>query len=148
MIWILMRLKSPTTRLFLRFRLTANETSHYSDVIISTMASQITSLTIIYSAVYSGAGQRKHQSSASQAFVRGIHRSPVNSPHQGPVTRKCFDDVIMKDLLHGPLSVESTGDRWFPSYKRPVTRKVFPCHDVITVMAVNRLSLWLWKLSI
>ena len=31
--------------------------------------------------------QRKHQSSASLAFVRGIHRSPVNSPHKGPVAR-------------------------------------------------------------
>ena len=54
------------------------------------MASQITSLTIVYSIVYSGAGQRKHQSSASLAFVQGIHRWPVNSPHKGPVTRKMF----------------------------------------------------------
>ena len=61
------------------------------------MASQITSLTIVYSTVYSGADQREHQSSASLAFVRGIHRSPVNSPHKWPVTRKMlpFDDVIM-----------------------------------------------------
>ena len=57
---------------------------------MSAMASQITSLTIVYSIVYSGAGQRKHQSSASLAFVRGIHRWPVNSPHKGPVTRKMF----------------------------------------------------------
>ena len=49
-------------------------TRHYSDVIMNTMASQITSLTIVYSTVYSGADQRKHQSSASLAFVRGIHR--------------------------------------------------------------------------
>ena len=70
---------------------------HYGDVIMDTMASQITSLTIIYSTVYSGADQRKHQSSASLAFVRGIHRGPVNSPHKWPVTRKMFpfDDVIM-----------------------------------------------------
>ena len=53
---------------------------------------------IVYSTVYSGADQRKHQSSASLAFVRGFHRWPVNSPHKGPVTRKMFpfDDVIMK----------------------------------------------------
>ena len=40
---------------------------------------------------------KKHQSSASLAFVRGIHRWPVNSPHKGPVTRNMFpfDDVIM-----------------------------------------------------
>ena len=71
--------------------------THYSEVIMSTMASQITSLTIVYSTVYSGADQKKHQSSASLAFVRGIHRWPVNSRHKGPVTRKMFpfDDVIM-----------------------------------------------------
>ena len=61
------------------------------------MVSQITSLNIVYSAVYSGADQRKHQSSTSLAFVRGIHRGPVNSRHKGPVTRKMFpfDDIIM-----------------------------------------------------
>ena len=70
---------------------------HYNDLIMSAIASQITSLTIVYSTVYTGANQRKHQSSASLAFVRGIHRGPVNSPHKWPVTRKMFpfDDVIM-----------------------------------------------------
>ena len=71
--------------------------SHYNDVIMGTIAPQITSLTIVYSTVYSGADQSKHQSSASLAFVCGIHRGPVNSPHKWPVTRKKlpFDDVIM-----------------------------------------------------
>ena len=61
---------------------------------MSLMAYQITSLTIVYSTVYSGAD---HQSSASLAFVCGIHRGPVNFPHKWPVTRKMFpfDDVIM-----------------------------------------------------
>ena len=61
------------------------------------IASQITSLTIVYSTVYSDADERKHQSFASLAFVRGIHRGPVNSPHKWPITRKMFpfDDVIM-----------------------------------------------------
>ena len=70
---------------------------HYGDVIMSAMASQITSLTVVCSNVYSGADQTKHQSSASLAFVRGIHRWRVNSPHKGPVTRKMFpfDDVII-----------------------------------------------------
>ena len=70
---------------------------HYDDVIMRAMASQITSLTIVYSIVYPGADQSKHQSSASLAFVWGIHRRPVNSPHKWPVTRKMFpfDDVIM-----------------------------------------------------
>ena len=49
-----------------------------------------TSLTVVYSTVYSDADQRKHQSSASLPFVWGIHRGPVNSPHIWPVTRKCF----------------------------------------------------------
>ena len=71
--------------------------SHYNDIILGAMASQITSIKIAYSTVYSGADQRKHQSSASLAFVRGIHRSLLNSPHKGPVTRKIFpfDDVII-----------------------------------------------------
>ena len=49
---------------------------HYNDVIMGSTASQITSLTIVFSTVYSGADQRKHQSSASLAFVRWIHRAP------------------------------------------------------------------------
>ena len=71
--------------------------NHYCDVIMGAVASQITSLTTVYSTVYSDADQRKHQSSASLAFVRGIHRGPVNSPHKWPVTRKMFpfDYVIM-----------------------------------------------------
>ena len=71
--------------------------SHYDDVIMDAIASPITSLTIVYSTVYSDADQRKHQSSASLAFVWGIHRGPVNSTHKCPVTRKMFpfDDVIM-----------------------------------------------------
>ena len=71
--------------------------THYNDVIMGTMASQITSLTIVYSTVYSDADQRKHQSCASLAFVREIHRGPVNFPHKWPVTWKIFpfDDVIM-----------------------------------------------------
>ena len=66
---------------------------HYSDA----MAPQITGLTIVYSIVFSGADHRNHQTSASRAFVWGMHRWPVNSPHIGPVTRNMFpfDDVIM-----------------------------------------------------
>ena len=62
------------------------------------IASQITSLTVVYSAIYSVADQSQHQSSASLAFVWGIHRGPVNSPHKWPVTRKTFpfDDVIIR----------------------------------------------------
>ena len=61
------------------------------------MTSQNTSLTIVYSTVYSDADQRKHQSFASLAFVLGIHQGPVNSQYKWPVTRKMFpfDDVTM-----------------------------------------------------
>ena len=57
---------------------------------MSSIASQITSLMIIYSTVYSCKDQRKHQGSASLALVRGIHRWPVNSSHKGPVMQKLF----------------------------------------------------------
>ena len=63
---------------------------HYNDVILSAMASQITGVSSVCST-------RKHQNSASLAFVRGIHWWPVNSPHKSLVTRKTFSlsDVIM-----------------------------------------------------
>ena len=75
------------------------------------MASQITSISSVSSTVYWGADQRKHLSSASLAFVRAIHRWPVNSPHKRPVTRKMlpFDDVIMLllsvNFLHLSISL-------------------------------------------
>ena len=71
--------------------------NHYKDVIMSAMAYPITSLTMVYSTVYSRRRSKKHQGSASLAYVRGIHRWPVNSPHKWPVTRNMFpfDYVIM-----------------------------------------------------
>ena len=87
---------------------------HYNDVIMGAIASQITILMI----VYSGSDQRKHESSASLAFVRGIYRGPVNSPHKWTVTWKMFpfDDVIMDNNLFHPLIVAwtkwSTFCRW------------------------------------
>ena len=70
---------------------------HYCDVIMSTMASQVAGVSIVCSIVCSGTDQRKHQSSASPAFVRGTNWWPVNSPLKRPLTRKMFpfDDVIM-----------------------------------------------------
>ena len=75
-----------------------NRRGHYHDVTMSAMASQITSLTIVYSTVYLD-DQRKHQSSTSLAFV------PVNSPYKWPVTRKMFpfDDFIM-GAVHAMLT--------------------------------------------
>ena len=70
---------------------------------MSTMSSEITGVSIVFSIVCSGADQIRYESSASLAFARGIHRWPVNSPHKGPVTRKMFpfDDVIMMKSWYG-----------------------------------------------
>ena len=64
--------------------------THYNDVIMTTMESQITSLTVVYSTVYSDADQRKHQSSVSLAFVWGIHRSRWIPRTKGQLRGKCF----------------------------------------------------------
>ena len=76
--------------------------TYYIDVIMNAMASQITGVSIVYSTICSGAVERRHQSSASLAFVRGIHRWPVNYPLKGPVTRKCFH--LMTLSLYSGLS--------------------------------------------
>ena len=70
---------------------------HHNDIIMNAIESQITSVSIVYSTVCSSIDQRKHQSSTSLAFVRGIHHWPANSLHKGPVTQKMFpfDDEIM-----------------------------------------------------
>ena len=73
------------------------EYSRCSNVIISAMIYRITGFLIVYATVCSGADRTKHQSSSPLAFVQGIHRWPVISPHKGPVTRKMFlfDDIVM-----------------------------------------------------
>ena len=90
---------------------------HYNDVIMGTMATQITSLTNVYSNVYSGADHRKHQRSASLAFERRIHRWPVNSPHRWPVTWKMFpvDDVIMLAFIYHFSQRWGGSESWNPS---------------------------------
>ena len=88
-------------------------TLHYNDVIMGAMATQITSPTFVYTTVYSGADNKKHQSFASLAYLRGFQRWPVNSPHKGPVTRKMlpFDDVIM-GFGADVTNIWLRGDRW------------------------------------
>ena len=108
------------------------------------IASQIISLTIVYSTVYSGTDQRKHQSSASLAFVRGIHRRPVNSPHKRPVTRKMFpfDDAIMLKsrlfvwIKRGKVSVSGKRRhisdalrRVLPRFLQQIVHKQFSYHS-------------------
>ena len=68
----------------------AHNHEHHTDVIMTTVTSQITSLTVVYSTVYSDADQRKHQSSASLAFVRGIHRDRWIPRTKDQLRGKCF----------------------------------------------------------
>ena len=91
---------------------------------MSAMASQITGVSIVYSAVCSGAG-KKHQHSASLDFVRGTYRWPVNSPHKGPLTRKMFlcDDVIMIKVRYCLPSV-----RWIHWLRRSAFRFLMNIH--------------------
>ena len=98
--WYRFMLDSVTSR-FCRIRMEAGVIKFIRvNVIMSSMASQIIGVSIVYSTVCSGADQGKHQSSVLLAFVWGIHQWPVDSPHKGPVTRKMFpfDDIIM--LIH------------------------------------------------
>ena len=94
--------ETPTTRLYIHGChgdkcLSVMVFCQYNAVKMGVIASQITSLKIVCSIVYSDTDQRKHQSSESLAFVWGIRRGPANSPHEWPVARKMFpfDDVIM-----------------------------------------------------
>ena len=120
---------------------------HYRDVIMNAMAFHITSASILVCS-----DQRKHLSSTSLAFVRGIHRSPVDSPNKGPVTRKKFpfDDVIMRCRENtcghsgcptGPISEPSCIFR---------TLKNESCHDanfVVTADAVGCHNDNQWRLN-
>ena len=134
-----LRLRSPD---FGKWYHTFKTTGHYNDVIMGAMASQITSLTIVCSIFCSGTDQRKHQSSASLAFVRGIHRWPVNSPHKGPVTRKMFpfDDVIMHcDFLdrEDPRNVAKI-TQFHVACERPEKKSLFLLTSAIHEISVCR----------
>ena len=86
---------------------------HYGDVIMSTIVSQITSLTIVYSTVYSDADQRKYQSSASLAFVPGIHRWIPKYFHlmtssKYILTRSCLEMIAKLEMSSGWLPWSKT----------------------------------------
>ena len=102
---------------------------------MGTIASQITSLTVVYSTDYSGADQSKHQSSASLAFVWGIHRGPVNSPHKWPVTRKMFpfDDVIM-------VRAKILVTLWIVGWRKVVVCPAILIDDVVTMKSLPLIS--------
>ena len=104
---------------------------------MSEMASQITSITIVCSTIYSGADKRKYIISASLAFLWGIYRWPVNSPHKRPVTRKIFpfDDVIIHHISSKAVLVH-----W---------RQSFYLSAIYTTKAVlGSLARPLWKIAI
>ena len=124
--------------------------NNFSDVIISTMASQITGVSIVQTTVLSGADQRKHQSSAILAFVRGNHQWPVKPPPKGPLTRKMFpyDDVIMcKCILCSPNIISTRQEllefscNWAPHRLSLIfgnitpnrTANPIPIHDIIPI---------------
>ena len=137
------------------------------------MVYQVTSITIVYSTVYSGADQRKHQSSASLAFVWGIHRWPVNSSQKWSVTRKMFpfDDVIMMlparfrpkpgtyfdgEFVCNSKSMESSPCRnfllaiWSPQIFAQDTIAQLSCHAqnfvAITMLETDKLTVERWSL--
>ena len=113
---------------------------HNNDVIMIAMASQITSVPVVHSIVGSSADQRKQQSPASLAFVRGSPRWLVNSPHKRPVTWKMFpfDDVIMDHLgVYGSRGLTELK----PSTR--MFRKVFCLHNThFRTILICSMSLW------
>ena len=133
--------------------------SSHSDAVTSKRARyQITGVSIVCSIVCSGANRTKHQSSATMAFLRGIHRWPLKPPHKGPVTRKMFpfDDVIMLQLCLSVLTrTKNTGQVvWrafhiiFSEHLRFVFRSwlLYPVHgvslDILYSISLSKLKLF------
>ena len=118
---------------------------HYNDVIINTMASQITSLMVVCSTVYSDADQRKHQSSASLAFVWGIHRDRWIPRTNGQLRGKCFH--LMTSSWEGvifwhhtslcvpmvqPMTVWQQTIKWFSFDAFPISKMLYILHTALT----------------
>ena len=132
--------------------ISAEHLAHNSDVIMGAMVSQITSLTLVYATVYSGVDPRKHQSSPSLAFVRGIHRWPVYSPHKVSVTRKMFpfNDVIMSAGWAKPVALlYGTWDLLMFMYVCQV-RTLYPVtarRHKTTIAAIHGRQLCIWPFT-
>ena len=109
---------------------------HYNGVIMSMMVSEINSLTIVYSFVYSGADKRKHQCSASLAFVLGIHRWSVNSPQRAS---KAENDVIMWKIYVSSMSDRNLWD--CPQCVTEICEMVSVKHTVRTDISMKVLSI-------
>ena len=115
---------------------------HYTDVIMTMMASQITSLTVVYSTVYSDADQRKHQSSASLAFVWGIHRDRWIPRTKGQLRGKCFHLMTSSWCITRICRRRNyaTNTCWQFKNKRPFTR--FCCNRAWKGIAISRNRMW------
>ena len=80
---------------------------------MTTISPQITSLMVVYSIVYSDADQRKHQSSASLAFVWGIHRDRWIPRTKGQLRGKCFHLMTSScTFAHAPITIKFAYDAW------------------------------------
>ena len=107
---------------------------HYNDVLMTTLASQLSSLTVVYSTVYSDADQRKHQSSASLAFVRGIHRDRWISRTKGKLRGKCSH--LMTSSWNWRNSIRSS----FGSHGGPFPMRTVSENRYISIIAFIRLQ--------
>ena len=110
---------------------------HCSDVIIGAIATQITSLTVVYSTVYSSVDQRKHQSSVSLAFVWGIHQWAANSPHKWPVMRK-MHPFMTSSCMH-KKSDEWVSTKFGIMWLHSALKQAFftECTDSVTVLSIG-----------
>ena len=112
--------------------------SHYSDVIMGAIASKITSLTTVYSTVYSDADQRKHRSSVVTGLRAGNSPGPVDSPHKWPVTRKIFPfyNVIMQRRWSQMLTLSNDG-------KLPTDKVDLWYHGSLSLTQLSEIMAWL-----
>ena len=126
---------------------------HYNDIMMSVMASQITSLSIVYATVCSDTDQRKHQSSVSLAFVRGIHKMAdislqrrhdechgISNNQPLNCLLNCFSGADQrKHQISASLAFVRGIHQWLVNspHKRPVTRKMFPFDDIMMLTILS-----------
>ena len=123
----------------------SNDITHHNNVIMSATVSQITDVSIVYSTVCLVTDQRKHQSSASLAFVRGIRRCPVNFPHKGPVTRKMFPFEPLPVILNCVLIFVLLSTIITPNYHRLLLKWTDKSLIISCPIAIDRF-LFMWSL--
>ena len=122
---------------------------HYDDVIMTMLASQITSLMVVYSIVYLSVNQRKHQSSASLAFVWGIHRDRWILRTKGQLRGKCFHLVTSSWFFSVPFSWSkhiqlihtqwnSSGEYWSHKLGPPLKYKDDLSRYKISIIKIRR----------